>query len=1107
MPMAIPRKLLKKTAQRIAKERPTRKRTEELPDFDEAQRPKAVIKDIGDAIQEFKDYAGEKAPSAQDSERMSKMKAEYEAGLKPGALPTAGNSVSQTKSIDFGSVQAKQQIQIPQRSGAMPVGKPMMAAMGAGIAARKTEQGEALDVGGRMRNIPIKAHKIPTQYIKTMPSTWEPPRFDEIDSLYPLIKPFSMANLKWNAEKNHLEYYVLEPYLTKEQERQLRTIKELVVDLLDVNLFEVKEAKSIRTVLKNKINKVIADYGIQLSKDEYAKILYFIYRDFLGLSTIEPLMHDPNIEDVSCDGVDIPLYIYHRKYASVPTNIKFPNDDNLNQFITKLAQRCGKHISVAEPLLDGALPDGSRVQATYSSHKDIAMHGSTFTIRKFTRDPLTITDLIKFGTIPEMMAAYLWLAIEYKRSILVAGGTATGKTSSLNALSMFLPSEAKIVSIEDTPEIRLPHEHWIQKVVRTGFGREDMTGRKQGEITMYDLLRAALRERPDELIVGEVRGKEAYVLFQGMASVRGNERVLVVDGNGFTQNIEIKKLSGKDLTGYKAPTINLQTKKAELVPLTGCVEHKPRKELHEIRTLTGRRVQTTGDHSVFTWHNGSIKPIPVKDLKPGSKIIVPASLPGGYADKQFLDLTKLLPGLRVLAPEYIKKASRILGWEKAGKAAGVATISDYYGIKPSALKLNAYKKLLKAAGISNSPANILVRFDRRSKSSRPQLELTPELLRLMGYHVSEGSLNTANGTLALYNSDPEVLNDMRHCIKAVAGSSPRERACTGGWGTCTELVYNHQTISKFFKKYCYEGKAKRVPSFVFGLSAQKVGQFLGALYTGDGSIRRKCFQYTTKSGVLADDLTKLLLELGIHAHIYEKEGLYRIEFARKKAQEKFMGLAPLIGKKCELAPKGLRNPRVKEDTYIDIVKSVEKIKLKEAEPVYDLCVPGTQNFIGGLGGVMLHNTGHAGMATIHGDSVDAVMHRLQTPPINLSAGLLQHLNIVLVLTKARVKGIEVRRVKEVVEILGLTKEQEPIINTLFRWNPSDDTFEFSSDKSYILQGIIEDKGIDEKSVWEEVQRRTRIMRWMKNNDIRYYVDVGKVIQQYYKNPQEVLKNI
>jgi flagellar protein FlaI len=277
--------------------------------------------------------------------------------------------------------------------------------------------------------------------------------------------------------------------------------------------------------------------------------------------------------------------------------------------------------------------------------------------------------LNKIGTVPEMRAAYLWLAIEYKKSLLVAGGTATGKTSMLNSLSMFLPEEAKIVSIEDTPEVRLPHEHWLQKVVRTGFGREDVSGRKQGEITMYDLLRAALRERPDEIIVGEVRGQEAYVLFQGMA------------------------------------------------------------------------------------------------------------------------------------------------------------------------------------------------------------------------------------------------------------------------------------------------------------------------------------------------------------------------------------------------------------------------------------------------------TGHAGMATIHGDSVDAVMHRLQTPPINLSAGLLQHLNIIIVLVKARIKGIEVRRVKEVVEVLGLSKEQEPIVNTLFRWNPSDDTFEFASDKSYILQSIIEDKGIDEKSIWEEVQRRTRIMHWMKENDIRYYIDVGKVIQQYYKNPTEVLKNI
>ena len=182
----------------------------------------------------------------------------------------------------------------------------------------------------------------------------------------------------------------------------------------------------------------------------------------------------------------------------------------------KLAQRCGRSISVADPLLDGALPDGSRVQATFGA--GISMRGSNFTLRKFTKEPLTIIDLIKYGTVNSEMLAYFWLAIEHGKSVLIAGPTASGKTTYLNALSMFIRPELKVVTIEDTPELRLPLENWVAQVARAGFGAESESGRKTGEITLFDLLKASLRQRPDVIVVGEVRGQEAYVLFQQIAT-------------------------------------------------------------------------------------------------------------------------------------------------------------------------------------------------------------------------------------------------------------------------------------------------------------------------------------------------------------------------------------------------------------------------------------------------------------------------------------------------------------------------------------------------------------------------------------------------------------
>jgi type IV secretory pathway ATPase VirB11/archaellum biosynthesis ATPase len=317
----------------------------------------------------------------------------------------------------------------------------------------------------------------------------------------------------------------------------------------------------------------------------------------------------------------------------------------------------------------GVYCHNSRVQCTFSAGKDIATKGSSFTIRKFTADPLTIVDFMNFGTIPSLMAAYLWLVLEFRNSVLVSGGTATGKTSATNVLSLFLPPELKIISIEDTPEIQLPHEHWVAKIARTGYGPE-VGERKRGEITMFDLLKAALRERPDELIVGEVRGKEAYVLFQAMA------------------------------------------------------------------------------------------------------------------------------------------------------------------------------------------------------------------------------------------------------------------------------------------------------------------------------------------------------------------------------------------------------------------------------------------------------TGHAGLATIHAESLDAVVNRLLTQPISLSPDLLQHLNLIMIMVNAKMKGQEVRRVKDVIEIVGIDpKTEKPIANQIFKWVPAGDYYEFASDKSYLLNKIVADKGVTEKSIWEEIYRRAAILNWLKKQGIRHYKDVGAIISTYYKNPDDILKRV
>ncbi len=246
------------------------------------------------------------------------------------------------------------------------------------------------------------------------------------------------------------------------------------------------------------------------SKD---KIFYHIFREFLGFDRIDILMNDEGIEDISCDGAEVQIFIYHKKYDAISTNIKFSDDNELNSFVVRLAQICGKQISIYSPIVDGKLPDGSRLQTTLAR---TVTRPSTFTIRKFKENPLTPVDLIGYKSLSLDMAAYFWIAIEKGASILFCGGTASGKTTALNALSLFIPPQHKIVTIEDTRELNLPHKNWIAGTTRQGFSTsDDKTGK---DIDMFDLIRAALRQRPKVVMVGEVRGKEAYSLFQAMAT-------------------------------------------------------------------------------------------------------------------------------------------------------------------------------------------------------------------------------------------------------------------------------------------------------------------------------------------------------------------------------------------------------------------------------------------------------------------------------------------------------------------------------------------------------------------------------------------------------------
>lgn len=333
------------------------------------------------------------------------------------------------------------------------------------------------------------------------------PGYEEVER-YWVDEPYAFVVILYNESTNNYLYYVVEPSLTVFEKELLIEVYDRLQDVLMMEKLDATTDK--KQLLKEKTTQIINDYIGKIDTKSYYKILYYINRDYLEFGKINPIMHDSFIEDISNNGFDTPVFLYHKNYENIMTNIVF-SEKQLDSYVIRLAQRCGKHISIAEPMVDATMPDGSRIQMTLG--KEITTRGSTFTIRKFKEVPITPIDLIAWNTFSSEEMAYLWLCIENNKSLLFSGGTASGKTSSLNAVSLFIPPKAKVISLEDTRELKLPHMNWIP-----GLTRDSFTADGKGAIEMFALLKAALRQRPEYLLVGEVRGKEALTLFQAMST-------------------------------------------------------------------------------------------------------------------------------------------------------------------------------------------------------------------------------------------------------------------------------------------------------------------------------------------------------------------------------------------------------------------------------------------------------------------------------------------------------------------------------------------------------------------------------------------------------------
>jgi len=443
----------------------------------------------------------------------------------------------------------------------------------------------------KLKKIKIKLNIGKHEQVAIPPAPPKPvPRGFKIMEKYPLYEPFAHVAIAQSPKTGEYKYVLDELQLDPLERGVYNRILEILLaeiespkeEILDPRRFFAEEAK-----------KIVDKYRISLGwlpDVSWYKILYHAERDLVGFGRIDPLMRDPNIEDISCDGVQKSVYVWHRNYESIETNIEFENDDELDNMVVKLVHMAGKHVSSAFPIVDASLPGKHRLAVCY--RREVTPFGTAFTIRKFREDPYSIVDLINIGTFSEEMSAYLWMCLENRASIMVLGGTAAGKTTALNALGCLIRPGSKIITIEETAELNLPLENWISLIARQSYG---LGGSGVGEVSLFDLVKATMRHRPDILVVGEVRGQEAYVLFQALATGHGGMCTM------HAENLDsaIKRLTQKPMEIAPAyiPLMNIVLS-IQRVHLTKGTEKKAYR-----RVMNVNEIADYEDYrAIFKWH-------------------------------------------------------------------------------------------------------------------------------------------------------------------------------------------------------------------------------------------------------------------------------------------------------------------------------------------------------------------------------------------------------------------------------------------------------------------------------------------------------------------------
>lgn len=944
-----------------------------------------------------------------------------------------------------------------------------------------------------------------------------PIRATEVDS-YTIGEDTDVTIYKIPA-KTRFVYYVLPPeFKLNEEEYTLLSESREAMIKYKPKAKEFVDPSRMREVFfsiaKDLLEELSKSKGVRMKYERIEKLAKVLVRLTVGFGLTEVLLFDSKVEDIYINGPigKLPIIIKHADYGECETNI-IPNIKDADAWATRFRMLSGRPLDEANPVLDTTLELPHARARVCAVQEPLSPVGLSFAFRHHRPWPWTLPLYIKVKMISPISAGLISFLVDGSRSVLIAGTRGTGKSSLLGSLIGEILRRYRTIIIEDTPELPITYFRNLLQYNILGLKVRSALSGETGELSAEEGIRASLRLGDSALIIGEVR-----------SSIRGNQEVFIVE-DSITKRVQIKDLENKPIDNVYVPTLD-ENLKISLHKLKGFVKHPARKKLLEVITRTGRRVIVTPDHSLFTQYGFKVGPIETSFLKPKDKILIPASMPSGYNDIDYLDLTNLLPGFRLCNYELLlRKAISILGYKKATKICELKSGDIYIYLRKSPKKaripVTKFKKLMKEANIDFLLDSLEIK--RVTSNTLPaKLKINNDFCRFLGYYISEGYISTDKTGITLTNSNKEIIDDVCSLSKKLFKTKPYVRKVKG-IGYSTQMRISNSPLAHLILKLgCGRtSKEKRVPPIIFGLSKKKICSFLKGLYSGDGSfiaskLSGNAIRFFSTSKKLAEDVSYLLLTLNIVAKFYLKKPhglgnrtLYVVEFKRRKEVQTFLKEVGFVHKKPKIISKAwihttansvdfnkdllkrhfvlprkyrhLRRfcrcskyylKRVVNDGetkasslaktfangqfYLDEIKEIKEINLPQEEPVYDLSVNPTENFIGGFGGIILHNTEARSLfeamrvgamanvvaGTIHADSpygvFDRVVNDLGVTPTSFKAA-----DIAVIATKVRdPSGLkEIRRVVNITEIRKHWREdpsQEGGFLSLMEYDAKDD---------------------------------------------------------------------